>query len=163
MPDPKIETLTALPRDTSDPNLLITPNALKRFDLKARPAGWLIATRGPLTAAQINTARQMASAVGMTVETKNDDPSLTELREWATAAGFLLALGVPATTVGLIRSEAVRDLRTLTATGAPSSTRRSITAATAGALGMLGAFCGVAVAYIASAVTGNVGGARPPL
>lgn len=61
-----------------------------------------------------------------------------------------LALAVLATTVGLIRSEAVRDLRTLTATGAPSSTRRSIAAATAGALGMLGAFCGVAVAYIVS-------------
>jgi putative ABC transport system permease protein len=150
VPDPKIQTLSALPTDTSDPNLLITPYALKRFDLKVSPAGWLIESPSSLTAAQVNTARQMASAVGMTIETKNDDPSLTELRDWAIAAGVLLALGVLASTVGLIRSEAVRDLRTLTATGAPSSTRRSITAATAGALGMLGAFCGVAVAYIVS-------------
>ena len=146
--DPKIQTLAALPTDTSDPNLVITPYALKRFDLKVRPAGWLIEARDPLSAAQINTARQMASAAGMTIESKNDDPSLSELRDWATAAGMLLALGVLAATVGLIRSEAARDLRTLTATGAPSSTRRSITAATAGALGLLGAWCGVSVAYL---------------
>jgi putative ABC transport system permease protein len=149
--DPRIQTLTSLPTDTSEPNLLITPYALKRFALKVRPAGWLIETPHPLTAAQINTARQMASAAGMVIETKNGDPSLAELRTWATAAGILLALGVLATTVGLIRSEAVRDLRTLTAAGAPSGTRRGITAATAGALGILGALSGVAVAYVISA------------
>jgi putative ABC transport system permease protein len=145
-----IQTLTSLPTDTSDPNLLITLYALRRFALKVSPAGWLIATSHPLSAAQINTARQMASADGMAIETKNGDPSLVELRFWATAAGILLALGVLATTVGLIRSEAGRDLRTLTAVGAPSSTRRRITAATAGALGILGAFGGVGVAYIVS-------------
>ena len=87
-------------------------------------------------------------AAGMTIETKNDDPSLTQLRDSATAAGILLALGVLAATVGLIRSEATRDVRTLTATGASVNTQRNITAATAGALGILGALCGVAVAYL---------------
>ena len=42
-------------------------------------------------------------------------------------------------TVGLIRSEAAADLRTLTATGATGRTRRTLTAATAGALAFLGA------------------------
>jgi putative ABC transport system permease protein len=52
-------------------------------------------------------------------------------------------------TVGLIRSEAGRDLRTLTAAGATSMTRRTLTAATAGALALLGAALGIAGAYVA--------------
>jgi putative ABC transport system permease protein len=52
-------------------------------------------------------------------------------------------------TIGLIRSETAGDLRTLTATGASSRTRRNITGATAGALGVLGALLGTVVAYLA--------------
>jgi putative ABC transport system permease protein len=52
-------------------------------------------------------------------------------------------------TVGLIRSETANDLRTLTATGASSTTRRSITGATAAALALLGAILGVGGAYAA--------------
>ena len=54
-----------------------------------------------------------------------------------------------AASVGLIRSETARDLRTLTATGASARTRRTITAATAAALGLLGAILGMAGAVIA--------------
>ena len=56
-------------------------------------------------------------------------------------------------TVGLIRSESAGDLRTLTATGATSRTRRTLTGATAGALALLGALLGVAGAYLALAAT----------
>ena len=56
-------------------------------------------------------------------------------------------------TVGLIRSESAGDLRTLTATGATSRIRRTLTAATAGALAFLGALLGVAGAYLALAAT----------
>ena len=59
-----------------------------------------------------------------------------------------LALGVLAMTVGLIRSEAAGDLRTLTATGASSSTRRTLTATTAGGLALAGAVLGIAGAYV---------------
>ena len=52
-------------------------------------------------------------------------------------------------TVGLIRSETANDLRTLTATGATSTTRRTITGATAGALAFLGAVLGTGGAYLA--------------
>jgi putative ABC transport system permease protein len=62
----------------------------------------------------------------------------------------VLALGILAMSVGLIRSETASDLRTLTATGASSSTRRLLTAITAGALGLLGAVLGTAAAYIAA-------------
>ena len=52
--------------------------------------------------------------------------------------------------VGLIRSETASDLRTLAATGASSSTRRTLTATTAGALALLGAVLGTVAAYIAA-------------
>jgi putative ABC transport system permease protein len=149
--NPKIQTFDSLPTDTSDPNLLVTTYAVNKLGLQMTPAAWLIQTQRPLTSAQINTARQTAAAAGMTIETKSDAPSLAQLRNYATAAGMLLALGVLAMTVGLIRSETASDLRTLTATGASSRTRRSITSATAGALGLLGALLGTAVAYLATA------------
>ena len=68
----------------------------------------------------------------------------------ATAAGALLALAILAMTVGLIRSESAGDLRTLTATGATSRIRRTLTATTAGALTLLGALLGVGGAYVAA-------------
>ena len=54
-----------------------------------------------------------------------------------------------AMTVGLIRSETAADLRTLTATGASSATRRTLNAASAGALALLGGILGTAAAYLA--------------
>ncbi|HZA76900.1 MAG TPA: hypothetical protein VE623_10985 [Acidimicrobiales bacterium] len=54
-------------------------------------------------------------------------------------------------TVGLVRSDATGDVRNLTATGATSWTRRGITAATSGALALLGAALGTAAAYLALA------------
>ena len=61
----------------------------------------------------------------------------------------MIALSVLAMSVGLIRSETAQDLRTLTATGASGTTRRTITAATAAALSLLGAILGMAGAVIA--------------
>ena len=57
----------------------------------------------------------------------------------------MIALGVLAASVGLIRSETAPDLRTLTATGASTTTRRT----TAAALGLLGAILGMAGAMTA--------------
>jgi putative ABC transport system permease protein len=64
--------------------------------------------------------------------------------------GIALALGILAMSVGLIRSETARDLRTLTATGASSLTRRELTAATAFALALGGAVLGTLAAYVAA-------------
>jgi len=50
--------------------------------------------------------------------------------------------------VSLVRSEAARDLRTLTAIGASGTTRRTITAATAGALAFTGAVVGIIGGYL---------------
>ena len=65
----------------------------------------------------------MAANAGLTVESRDHQSGLATIRAGATAAGILLALCILAMTVGLIRSESGRDLRTLTAAGATSMTR----------------------------------------
>ena len=86
----------------------------------------------------------------MTIETKSSMPTSAEIINWATVFGIVLALGILAMSVGLIRSETASDLRTLAATGASSWTRRTLTAATAGALALAGAVLGTAAAYVAA-------------
>ena len=104
-----------------------------------------------LTAAQITTAQHLAAgASGMSVETRNSIPSLAQIIDAATIFGIVLALGILGMSVGLVRSEAARDLRTLTATGASGITRRTITAATAGALAFTGAVVGIVGGYLAA-------------
>ena len=149
VPDPQIQTLASLPTSTSDPNLLVTTYAVVKLGLHTSTVAWLIQAPRALDALQVSTAARLASAAGLTIETKSDVPSLDQVRDDATAAGVLVALGVLAMTLGLIRSETAGDLQTLTATGAGGRTRRAITAATAGALGVLAALIGTAVAYLA--------------
>jgi putative ABC transport system permease protein len=145
---PTLQTVK-LPTYSSAPDTLLTTHALQKFGLKQVAAGWLIESPSSLTQAQINSARHTAAAAGITIETRKKQTSNAGLRDGATAVGLLVALGVLAMTVGLIRSETANDLRTLTATGATSTTRRTITGATAGALALLGAVLGTGGAYLA--------------
>ncbi len=146
---PTVQTLGNLPTYGSAPSTLLTSHGMQALGLQPVPAAWLIQTPSSLTPAQIRTAQKAAASVGLSVETRKADNSSAPLRNWSTAAGVLLALGVLGMTVGLIRSETANDLRTLAATGASSTTRRSITGATAGALALLGAILGTAGAYAA--------------
>jgi putative ABC transport system permease protein len=146
---PVIQTTGGLPSGTSAPNTVITEQAVSRYHRTLSLNGWLIQAPAPLTPAQINTARQLALTYGVTVETEAAALRLGEISDGATALGIVIALSVLAMSVGLIRSETARDLRTLTATGASAATRRTITAATAAALGLLGAILGMAGAVIA--------------
>lgn len=146
---PKIQILHQLPQHTSGPSTLITNYGLHTLGLTALPSAWLLQATRPLSTAQIATAQKAAAAAGIYVETRTPKKSVAPLRNWSTAAGILVALGVLGMTVGLIRSETANDLRTLAATGASASTRRSLTAATASALGFLGAVLGTAGAYAA--------------
>jgi putative ABC transport system permease protein len=148
--NPVIEEFSGLPSGTSAPNTVITEHAVHALRLHASTSGWLIQTPNPPTAAQITNARLTAAAAGLAIETKNSAPSSAEIINWATVFGIALALGILAMSVGLIRSETAGDLSTLAATGATSSTRRTITATTAGALALLGALLGTAAAYIAA-------------
>ncbi|HUY49907.1 MAG TPA: FtsX-like permease family protein [Streptosporangiaceae bacterium] len=148
--NPVIQEVSALPSGTSAPNTVITEHAVHEFGLQVSTSGWLIQTPHPPTAAQITSARLTAAAAGITIETKSSAPSSTEIINWATVFGILLALSILAMSVGLIRSETASDLRTLAATGASSTTRRTLTATTAGALGLLGAVLGTVAAYVAA-------------
>jgi len=145
---PNIQTLD-LPKYSSAPTTLLTEHALQKFGLRSVTAGWFVQARSPLTTAEIISARHTAAAAGLTVETRKKESSNAGLRNGATAVGLLVALGVLAMTVGLIRSETANELRTLSATGATSTTRRTITGATAGALALLGAVLGTGGAYLA--------------
>jgi putative ABC transport system permease protein len=146
---PAMQTVSSLPSGTSAPNTVITEYAVRRYQLQTQLGGWLIQAPAPLTATQINAARQFALAYGPTVETESGSLGPGEIADGATALGIVIALGVLAMSVGLIRSETAQDLRTLTAAGATGTTRRTITAATAAALGLLGAILGLAGAVIA--------------
>jgi len=148
--NPVIQEVGALPSGTSAPNTVITEHALRTLGLNAGLQGWLIQAPHNPTAAQITNARLTAGAAGMRIETKSSTPSSAEILDYATAFGIALALGILAMSVGLIRSETARDLRTLTATGAGSLTRRELTAATAFALALAGAVLGTVAAYVAA-------------
>ena len=145
---PNVQTIDD-PGYSSAPTSLITLDALRRHNFEQVPSGWLVEASEPITPAQLAAAREVAADAGLTVETRDDQHSLSDLGFGAMVAGMVLALGVLAMTVGLIRSESAGDLRTLTATGAGSTVRRTLTAVTAGALALLGVILGTVGAYIA--------------
>lgn len=140
------------PGYTSLPGSFVTPSALRRRGWDSARAAWLVEAASPITDDQFAESRETAAAAGITVERRNDQADLAALRTGATTVGMLLALGILATTVGLIRSESAGDLRILTATGAGSRIRRRLTAATAGGLAVMGALLGVGGAYLAFVV-----------
>ena len=147
--NPKIQYVGSLPSGTSAPNTVITEHAIRTLHLQTSLAGWFIVTNHPPTAAQIRNARFIAAEVsGMSIETKSSAPPGYEVIDLATVFGIVLALAILAMSIGLIRSETAGELRTLTATGASGWTRRTITAATAGALGFFGAVLGTFAAYL---------------
>jgi len=147
--NPVIQEVSGLPSGTSAPNTLITQHVISQYNLHENLNGWLIQAPKPLTTAQIAAARQLAAAAGVSIETKSGELGLGEIADGATVLGLVIALGVLVMSVGLVRSETAGELRTLTAAGASSRVRRTITGATAGAIGLLGAVLGTAVAAIA--------------
>jgi putative ABC transport system permease protein len=136
---------------SSQPTSLMTLGGLHRRGWTQIQSGWLVQSGAPFTTAQLTAARDVAAKAGLIIEARNSQATLATISAAATAAGALLALGVLAMTVALIRTEAAGDLRTLTAAGATSRTRRTLTAATAGGLALLGALLGSAGAYLALA------------
>jgi putative ABC transport system permease protein len=147
---PVVQEESQLPTGTSAPNTVITESALRRLHLADQNSlsGWMILTNSQITSTQLTSANSLAASADLSTESKNDAPTSAEIVNWATVFGIALALGVLAMSVGLIRSETASELRTLTATGASSRTRRSLTAVTAGGLAFLGALLGTVAAYV---------------
>ena len=148
--NPVIQEISGLPSGTSAPNTVITEHAIRQLHLTVSVSGWFIQAPNPPSATQISTARLSAATAKLSIETKSSVPSSAEIINWATVFGILLALGILAMSVGLIRSETARDRSTLTAAGATSAARRTIAATTAGALGLLGALLGTVGGYVAA-------------
>jgi putative ABC transport system permease protein len=147
--NPKIQQIAGLPSGTSAPNTVITTHAIHQYKLHTSLDGWFIQAPKPVTSAQISAARQIAANAGVTAETKSGELGLGQISDGATVLGLAIALGVLVMSVGLVRSETTGELRTLAATGASSRIRRTITGATAGAIGLLGAVLGAAGATAA--------------
>jgi putative ABC transport system permease protein len=147
--NPVIQEVSALPSGTSGPNTVVTEHAVQQLGLHVSTVGWLIQAPSALTASQIYNARQAAGLAGMSIETRNSIPTLSEITNVATLAAIVLALGILAMNVGLIRSETAGQVRTLAATGANGITRRNLTAAVAGSLALIGAVLGTIAGYIA--------------
>jgi putative ABC transport system permease protein len=140
-------TYTALPR------ALIGVDGARERGWGVVPSGqWIIETPDPLTGEELSVLRDVAARHGLVVESRDVDAGLEQLRFGAVAVGILLALGILAMTIGLLRAESAGDMRTLTATGASSGVRRVITASTAAALAALGVALGIAGAYLGLAV-----------
>jgi putative ABC transport system permease protein len=160
--DPQMVTnpWTLTPTYSSLPGSLVTLDGLRQRGWEVASSGrWLVETSEPLTSEELATARDVAAGAGLTIESRDQQTGLQVLRSGATAVGMLLALGILAMTVGLIRSEAAGDVRTLTATGASGATRRTLTATTAGGLALLGVALGTACAYLTlvAGFRGNLG------
>lgn len=135
------------------PPSFVTLAGLRRHGWTQIPSGWLVESRRSLRADEIDAARRVAVDAGLMIEVEHGAPSNGTLMSIAVASGGILALAILAMTVGLIRSEGASDLRTLTATGATSRIRRTLTGTTAGALALLGALLGVTGAYVLLAAT----------
>jgi putative ABC transport system permease protein len=147
---PVVQEEGRLPTGTDVPNTVITESALQRLHLASENSldGWMLQADSPITSAQITNAQALAASNDLSIESKNDAPNSAEIVNGATVFGIALALGILAMSVGLIRSETGSELRTLTATGASSRTRRTLTAVTAGGLAFLGALLGTVAAYV---------------
>lgn len=146
-PEPVEDAFELDPGFTSVPGSFVTPTALAKRGWESARAAWLLDAPAPITESQFEEARRSAAASGISIEARADQANLRAIRSAASAAGVAIALGILAMTVGLLRSEAAGDLRTLTATGAPRGIRRALAASTSGSLALAGAVLGTLGAY----------------
>ncbi|UNX53767.1 FtsX-like permease family protein [Georgenia sp. TF02-10] len=154
-PAPLDDAVTLDPTYGSLPGTLVGAEELDRRGWTTRTVGWLLVAPAAVTDAQVAAIREVAADNGLLVEDREERSSLVALRWGATTVGVAVALAVLSMIVGLMRVEAARDTRILTATGATSTVRRALTASTAGGLAGLGALVGALGAYLVLA-TGYV-------
>jgi putative ABC transport system permease protein len=147
-PTPVGAVRALVPGYSSVPGSFITLAGARRRAWQPVAVGWLI--EGVLAVAHRaggpgarDRCRCWPAGGGSARGAQPGDPAMG-----ATAAGLVVALGVLAATVGLLRREAEGDLRTLAATGASTGIRRTLAAATCGSLALLGSLIGTAGAYL---------------
>ena len=139
----------ALSPYSSAPTALITEAAMRRHSWTEQRGAWLVESPAAFSADQLATARRAAADAGLVVESRDANDGGAALGRVATLGGSLLALAILAMTIGLLRGEWAADVRTLTAVGAPSRTRRAVTATAAAVLALTGVVLASGGAYIA--------------
>ena len=92
--NPVIEEVSALPSGTSAPNTVITEHAVHELGLRTVVSGWLVQVSKAITPAQISSAQVTAASAGMSVETKNSQPTSAEIIDYAVIFGTVLALAI---------------------------------------------------------------------
>jgi putative ABC transport system permease protein len=147
--DPAPAQHVDLPSWEDAPHALITESAMAAHGWVPVRLGWIVESATAFSDEQIRAARQVAADLGIVIEDRDQRDDLAALRNGATVTGVILAVAIVVMAVGLIRSEARRDVRTLTATGASPRTRRAISASTAAGLAVPGVLLGIAGAYVA--------------
>jgi putative ABC transport system permease protein len=142
-------TGTLTPTHSALPAALVSPSVIAARGWETADAGrWLIARQEALTDDELGVARSIAARHGFVIESYDPGDDWTTLRLATGLVGMMLALGVLAATVGLMRADAAGEARTLTAAGATGAARRGVTAMTAGSLAALGGLLGIAAAYL---------------
>jgi putative ABC transport system permease protein len=137
------------PAYTSTPRNLITAAGLRAFGLATERSGWLIETPHKLSDETLSRVRDLAAGAGLEVEVRDGHGALVNIRTGASIAGVIVAMSILAMTIALLRSEVAHEVRTLTAVGGTSFTRRALTASTAAALALVGVVLGGGAAYAA--------------
>ena len=133
-----------LPAYRSAPTSFITQSALERYGWEAAHAAWFIVSDQAIRSEQLTAARTLADQYEFFVEGRAgiDLATLRALRSGIVVAVVTIALTIFGITVLLIRGEAAADMYILTATGATSTVRRTITASSVGGLALLGVLLG---------------------
>jgi putative ABC transport system permease protein len=146
----RIDDVGALrdPRYSALPHNLMSTAFVAEHGWREARAAYLVESDSPITPEQRAAAVGLAASAGLMVETRDPHASLAQMRTVTTVIGMVLALGVLGMAAGLMRAEVAGDLRILTATGATTSIRRRLTAATTATLAVLGVFIGMAGAYL---------------
>ena len=124
------------------PGIVLSPETFERTGAsRARElTRWLIRLTGPVEPAQLQHAQQLAGRFGQRVTVETGPPEFDSggLQAGATAAAGVLSLLIVGVGLALVSQEARRDESVLTAVGAAPQTRRSLAAARAGTLTLLG-------------------------
>lgn len=129
------------------PAIVLSRDTLDRSGARVAREGtsWLIRFAEPLTDRQIEQARELAGRAGQRVTVENGpmDVDTATIQTVALVATAVLSLLIVAVGLALIGAETRDDDAVLAAVGASPRTRRSLAAARAGVLTVLGAILAV--------------------
>lgn len=140
-----------LPPSTRLADSLLTPDTVRKQGWETVTVGWMLVIPAPIDTRTL-AALQGAANDDVLIEVHQVRSARSSVVAITAVAGSALALAVLAMTVSLIRAESASQTRTLAAIGARRTTRRTISAVTAGLLALAAAILAIPTGYLALAV-----------